>query len=90
MDRRAGEIVAADDRGGAGDVGPDGAALCRAVEPVSGGDDAGLESTSFFEKKEAKKLLLPGVVAIAGPSASFSGSFLLLFFKKEALAYLLQ
>jgi hypothetical protein len=46
---------------------------------------------SFFEKKEAKKLLLPRprVVAAARPNGMVqsSKSFLLLFFKKEALPH---
>jgi hypothetical protein len=43
-------------------------------------------SASFFEKKEAKKLLLLGVVAPALPQPAISKSFLLLFFKKEVLS----
>jgi hypothetical protein len=40
---------------------------------------------SFFEKKEAKKLLLLGAFALQVPTPAVSKSFLLLFFKKEAL-----
>jgi hypothetical protein len=39
--------------------------------------------TSFFEKKEAKKLLLLGVVAISGPKPTVSKSFLVTFFQKS-------
>jgi hypothetical protein len=42
-------------------------------------------SASFFEKKEAKKLLLLGALAGRLPQPSVNKSFLLLFFKKEAL-----
>jgi hypothetical protein len=42
--------------------------------------------TSFFEKKEAKKLLLLGALARPSPQPAISKSFLLLFFKKEALS----
>jgi hypothetical protein len=45
--------------------------------------------TSFFVKKEAKKLLLLGALVRAVPQPAVSKSFLLLFFKKEALACLL-
>jgi hypothetical protein len=41
---------------------------------------------SFFEKKEAKKLLLNVGRDRAGATARRSKSFLLLFFKKEALS----
>jgi len=44
------------------------------------------ESTSFFEKKEAKKLLLQ----ILSASCEMNKSFLLLFFKKEVLASMVQ
>jgi hypothetical protein len=45
---------------------------------------------SFFEKKEAKKLLLLRALALSAPQPAVSKSFLLpqagrLFFKKEAL-----
>jgi hypothetical protein len=42
-------------------------------------------SASFFEKKEAKKLLLQAGLGRAGFAAPRTKSFLLLFFKKEAL-----
>jgi hypothetical protein len=44
--------------------------------------------SSFFERKEAKKLLgrYRAGVARARVTAPFSRSFLLLFFKKEGLA----
>jgi hypothetical protein len=50
------------------------------------------KSTSFFTKKsappeEAKSPSFLGVVAPAEQMLPFSRSFLLLFFKKEALAY---
>jgi hypothetical protein len=47
------------------------------------------ESTSFFEKKEAKKLLLIRAIGVmpTTPQAEIPRSFLLLFFKKEVLAY---
>jgi hypothetical protein len=44
------------------------------------------DSTSFFEKKEAKKPLLLGDLALPVPQPAVSKSFLLLFFKKEALS----
>jgi hypothetical protein len=59
------------------------------LNPAKEREDEGREQeASFFEKKEAKKLLLPGTVALrrARPSAPRSKSFLLLFFKKEALS----
>jgi hypothetical protein len=43
-------------------------------------------STSFFEKKEAKKLSLLWAGAAFTSTHQFSKSFLLLFFKKEALS----
>jgi hypothetical protein len=43
-------------------------------------------SASFFEKKEAKKLLLLGALATPVPTPPISKSFLLLFFKKEVLS----
>jgi len=42
--------------------------------------------TSFFEKKEAKKLSLLRAPATHAPNPTVNESFLLLFFKKEALA----
>jgi hypothetical protein len=45
-------------------------------------------STAFFEKKAAKKLLVLRDVAQAVPTPAVSKSFLLLFFKKEALSSL--
>jgi ribosomal protein L15 len=42
-------------------------------------------SASFFEKKEAKKLSLTAGRGRAGANARRTESFLLLFFKKEAL-----
>jgi hypothetical protein len=42
-------------------------------------------STSFFEKKEAKKLLLNWASGRETSTVQFSKSFLLLFFKKEGL-----
>jgi len=45
-------------------------------------------SASFFEKKEAKKLLLLREFARDVPRPAVSKSFLLLFFKKEALPFL--
>jgi hypothetical protein len=45
------------------------------------------KATSFFEKKEAKKRLLLVPLARLVPQPAVSRSFLLLFFKKEALAY---
>jgi hypothetical protein len=47
-------------------------------------------SASFFEKKEAKKLSLNAAVLVKQPQAQSTKSFLLLFFKKEALAYLIR
>jgi hypothetical protein len=44
-------------------------------------------SASFFEKKEAKKLLLTGGRGPTGATARRGKSFLLLFFKKEALSF---
>jgi hypothetical protein len=44
------------------------------------------ESASFFEKKEAKKLLLTAGRGRADANARRTKSFLLLFFKKEALS----
>jgi hypothetical protein len=44
------------------------------------------ESVAFFEKKEAKKLLLRRAVAELLPKPPRTKSFLLLFFKKEALS----
>ncbi|WP_286704986.1 MULTISPECIES: hypothetical protein [Acidiphilium] len=41
--------------------------------------------TSFFEKKEAKKLFDAGPVTVQAPMPQIKKSFLLLFFKKEAL-----
>jgi len=41
----------------------------------------------FFEKKRAKNFYLLGVVAAPAPPRPFSKSFLLLFFKKEALSF---
>jgi len=46
----------------------------------------GKTSASFFEKKEAKKLLLNAGCGPAVARARRTESFLLLFFKKEALA----
>jgi hypothetical protein len=43
------------------------------------------ESASFFEKKEAKKLLVLRVAATPAPKPSVSKSFLVLFFKKQPL-----
>jgi hypothetical protein len=43
-------------------------------------------SASFFEKKEAKKLLLLGALATPTPQPPVSKSFLVLFFKKEPLS----
>jgi len=43
--------------------------------------------TSFFEKKEAKKLLLNWTSVVSAPVAQIRKSFLLLFFKKEVLAF---
>jgi fructoselysine-6-P-deglycase FrlB-like protein len=43
-------------------------------------------STSFFEKKEAKKRLLTVGCGSSRASGTRSKSFLLLFFKKEALS----
>jgi hypothetical protein len=53
---------------------------------------ASKQSASFFEKKEAKKLLVLRALAPSRPRPTFSKSFLLpragsLFFKKEALAF---
>jgi hypothetical protein len=48
----------------------------------------GRASASFFEKKEAKKLLLLWALAPSAPRPAVNKSFLLLFFKKEALSYL--
>jgi hypothetical protein len=47
-------------------------------------------SPSFFEKKEAKKLLLPGPmrVALTGPPAPGAKVFWLLFFKKVTSSFL--
>jgi hypothetical protein len=44
------------------------------------------KSSYFFEKKVTKKLLV--LWALAPPTPTGIRSFLLLFFKKEALAYL--
>jgi hypothetical protein len=49
---------------------------------------SGEESASFFEKKEAKKLLFTAGVGASRANARRSKSFLLLFFKKEALSFL--
>jgi hypothetical protein len=40
-------------------------------------------STSFFVKKEAKKLLFPWSVPVKPPMTQTNKSFLLLFYKKE-------
>jgi len=42
----------------------------------------------FVNKKEAKKLYLPWDLALKVPTPPRTESFLLLFFKKEALSYL--
>jgi hypothetical protein len=44
--------------------------------------------SSFFEKKEPKKLLLLRALATPSPQPPVSKSFLVLFFKKELLACL--
>jgi hypothetical protein len=44
-------------------------------------------SASFFEKKEAKKLSLPAGFGTSTSQPPRSESFLLLFFKKEALSF---
>jgi hypothetical protein len=41
-------------------------------------------SASFFEKKEAKKLMLLGAFATPGLRPTISKSFLLLFFQKRS------
>ncbi|MDD2861479.1 MAG: hypothetical protein PHI71_10495 [Acidiphilium sp.] len=43
-------------------------------------------STSFFVKKEAKKLLFAGLSHLKTPVTQIKKSFLLLFVKKEALS----
>jgi hypothetical protein len=43
-------------------------------------------TASFSEEKEAKRLLLLGDLALPVSLPPISGSFLLLFFKKEGLA----
>jgi hypothetical protein len=43
--------------------------------------------TSFFAKKEAKKLLLILASVVSGPVVQTNKSFLRLFFKKEVLAF---
>jgi hypothetical protein len=48
------------------------------------------ESASFFVKKEAKKLPLIGGRGTERATALSSKSFLLLFFKKEALSSLFE
>jgi hypothetical protein len=48
----------------------------------------GEERTSFFEKKEAKKLLLVWSMPLEPPVPQIYKSFLLLFYKKEVLASL--
>jgi hypothetical protein len=45
------------------------------------------QETSFCEQKEAKKLYLLGTLAWKVPMPSVNESFLLLFFKKEALSF---
>jgi len=44
-------------------------------------------SASFFEKKEAKKLSFPAGFGTSTSQPPRSESFLLLFFKKEALSF---
>jgi hypothetical protein len=44
-------------------------------------------STSFFEKKEAKKLLLLWAMGVSQARAKTNKSFLVLFFKKELLSF---
>jgi hypothetical protein len=44
--------------------------------------------SSFFAKKEPKKLLLIYTALVPRPVAQINKSFLLLFFKKEVLASL--
>ncbi len=41
--------------------------------------------SSFFVKKEAKKLLFAGAVLLEAPVHQIKESFLLLFYKKEVL-----
>jgi hypothetical protein len=48
------------------------------------------ESASFLQKKKQKNSYLLRVAALAGKTSPVSKSFLLLFFKKEALAFLSQ
>jgi hypothetical protein len=43
-------------------------------------------STTFFEKKVAKKLFVLWALALAAPQPAGNKSFLVLFFKKELLA----
>jgi len=43
--------------------------------------------SSFFAKKEPKKLLLILTELVSPPLAQINKSFLLLFFKKEVLAF---
>jgi hypothetical protein len=44
------------------------------------------ETPSFLQKKKQKNSDVPGVVATWLPTPAISKSFLLLFFKKEALS----
>jgi hypothetical protein len=46
----------------------------------------GNPSASFFEKKEAKKLSVLRAMAPTATNPTVNESFLLLFFKKEALS----
>jgi hypothetical protein len=50
--------------------------------------EGGKVSASFFVKKEAKKLSLIWCKPLKRPSPQTNKSFLLLFYKKEALASL--
>jgi hypothetical protein len=52
------------------------------------GNARGDVSTSFSEEKEAKRLLLLGGFGVDRRKSRRSKSFLLLFFKKEALSFL--
>jgi hypothetical protein len=48
------------------------------------------KSKRFFFEKKKQKTFGPWTVLLKTPGAQISKSFLLLFFKKEALSFLLQ
>jgi hypothetical protein len=56
-------------------------------ESAFGSEDSKVRA-SFCEQKEAKKLRFRRVVAWTAPKPALNKSFLLLFFKKEALSCL--